>query len=154
MDSHKEWKRPLTAAELIEEIENIDDDDVVPDGIVIMPPDDFGYNTDCDSGDEECNNPDNLNYRQLAAEAEFYFKDDNIEAEDSSGEDSDDNIPLATLAERYWCSPQNRKYIKTQCIENTDLVKDAEQNSFHLPPPLLLGSESSPLQFFELMLTP
>lgn len=47
-------KRPLTAIELVELYEDLD---IIPDGIVITPPDDHGDNTHCDSSDKRNNNP-------------------------------------------------------------------------------------------------
>ncbi|KAG5888874.1 hypothetical protein JTB14_004827 [Gonioctena quinquepunctata] len=48
--------RPLTTAKLIEAIEKPDEDDLVSDGIVILPPSDGGESAE-DSGDEECSDP-------------------------------------------------------------------------------------------------
>lgn len=56
--------RPLTTAEILEEIEKIEAQDV-PDDIFISPPENEGDETDCDSGDEVCNDPDKLNRNQL-----------------------------------------------------------------------------------------
>ncbi|KAF2891626.1 hypothetical protein ILUMI_14547 [Ignelater luminosus] len=47
--------------------------DIVPNRIVITPPEDVGDNKDCDSADEETNNPDNLNHNQPAAQGNNGF---------------------------------------------------------------------------------
>nr|CAH7767411.1 unnamed protein product [Callosobruchus chinensis] len=52
--SYWDWKRPLKLHELMTEIENINNDDdeaLIPDGIVVLPPvNATDYNTDEDSG--------------------------------------------------------------------------------------------------------
>ncbi|KAF2895203.1 hypothetical protein ILUMI_10975 [Ignelater luminosus] len=71
-------RRPLSTAEILEIMENLEETDIAPDGIIIILPKDVEDNTDCYSGSEETNNPDNLNYNQLTAEGEFYFEDNEV----------------------------------------------------------------------------
>nr|XP_023012649.1 piggyBac transposable element-derived protein 3-like [Leptinotarsa decemlineata] len=72
MDNWSYFKRPLTALELMEEIENIDDDTKLPDAIVLFPPINANEgDTDEDSGDEENVGIDNLPAGQLNAEVEI-----------------------------------------------------------------------------------
>lgn len=66
------WKRYLTATELLDETDNIENIGNKSDRIILTPADNFSYNTYCDSGGEESNDHDRLNHDQLAAEAEFY----------------------------------------------------------------------------------
>lgn len=63
-------KKPLTTAEILEEIEKLDGNSPSPGDVYITPPTDNGNDTDADSGDEDCNDPDRLNKNQLQAETE------------------------------------------------------------------------------------
>ncbi|KAF5300536.1 hypothetical protein FQR65_LT09157 [Abscondita terminalis] len=67
--------------------ENLDLMDIVPRALEITPPDEDGDNIDCESGDEECNNPDTLNHNQFQAEAKFCFSDDERQTEWSEDDD-------------------------------------------------------------------
>ncbi|CAH2015253.1 unnamed protein product [Acanthoscelides obtectus] len=104
-NNYYEWTRPLTTSELLEEIENIENSEDLPDGIIITP-DDFSDNTDCDSGDEDSNDPDHSNSNQLSAQAEYYFMDNErrsqnetvIEGVAGIEWDEEDNLPLAYFA--------------------------------------------------------
>lgn len=78
----------------MEEIENLEEDVIIPDGIVLLPPDE-GEDSAEDSGDEECNDPDRLGSAQLNAEAEFYYENNNPITED----DVDPPSPLAQTKE-------------------------------------------------------
>ncbi|KAF2897503.1 hypothetical protein ILUMI_08673 [Ignelater luminosus] len=68
------WRQPLSTAELFELL--VENEDVVPDCIYITPPDNQGWESDEDSGDEDCNDPNRLNSRQLQADAETNLVDD------------------------------------------------------------------------------
>ncbi|KAJ8955078.1 hypothetical protein NQ314_006958 [Rhamnusium bicolor] len=91
------WKKTLTLNELLEEVEYIDDENRLPDAVVLFPPinanDDV---TDEDSGDDDNVIMDNLPGSVLNSQAEATFRTDskiiNILPSDS---DSDDSVPLA-----------------------------------------------------------
>lgn len=121
----------------------------MPDGIVITPPDDFSDNTDCDSGDEDTNNPDHLNHNQLSAQAEYYF-DNNYEVDCSTKTapyewDDEDDFPLSMYVQS---KPTKVTW------KNGDLHANILEKFTALAPPITLSADSSPLQFFELMLSP
>ncbi|KAF2902818.1 hypothetical protein ILUMI_03366 [Ignelater luminosus] len=59
MDTRKYWRQPLSTADLLELLE--ENENVVPDCIYITPPDNQGWKSDEDSGDEDCNDPNRLN---------------------------------------------------------------------------------------------
>jgi hypothetical protein len=63
-------KKPLTAAELLEEIEKLSNHDPVPNAIYMTPLDDNRFKSNEDSGAEGCNDPNRLNPKQLQAQAE------------------------------------------------------------------------------------
>ncbi|KAK9721742.1 hypothetical protein QE152_g20747 [Popillia japonica] len=86
----------LRLLELLELAENLDEEEIVPDGIVITSPDKCNEYTDCDSGDEGSNNSNHMNHNQLQAEAEFYFSEDEAEIE----QDEEDDLPLSTFVKR------------------------------------------------------
>nr|CAI5845233.1 unnamed protein product [Callosobruchus analis] len=91
----EDWdrRRPLSLAELLNEIETIDDVERIPDSIVIFPPDNANDPvTDKDSGEEETVVIDNLPGSQLRAECEFSKYDQQW--------DSDDERPLSNFAKR------------------------------------------------------
>ncbi|KAG5874419.1 hypothetical protein JTB14_013759 [Gonioctena quinquepunctata] len=69
--NNKNWKRPLTTSEILEEIERLDEDDLVPDEIVLLPPSD-GEESAENSRDEECIDPNRLGAAQLRAPAEVF----------------------------------------------------------------------------------
>ncbi|KAF2884713.1 hypothetical protein ILUMI_21439 [Ignelater luminosus] len=84
------WRRPLSTAKVIKIImENLEEIDVVLDGIVIIPPEDVEDNTDCDSADEETNNHDNSNNNPLTVEGEFYFENNEVRPPAESHEEGD-----------------------------------------------------------------
>ncbi|CAH1956597.1 unnamed protein product [Acanthoscelides obtectus] len=61
--------------ELMAEIENIDDDELIPDTIAVLPPVNANeYNTDEDSGDENEVDINNLPGSQLMTEVEVVFE--------------------------------------------------------------------------------
>ncbi|KAF2895612.1 hypothetical protein ILUMI_10564, partial [Ignelater luminosus] len=63
----------LSMVKILEIMKNLELTDIVPNRIVITPPEDVGDNKDCDSADEETNNPDNLNHNQPAAQGNTGF---------------------------------------------------------------------------------
>ncbi|KAJ8930473.1 hypothetical protein NQ314_016700 [Rhamnusium bicolor] len=71
------WKKTLTLNELLEEVEYIDDENRLPDVVVLFPPintnDDV---TDEDSGDEDNVVMDNLPGSVLNSQAEATFRTD------------------------------------------------------------------------------
>ncbi|KAG5877547.1 hypothetical protein JTB14_019250 [Gonioctena quinquepunctata] len=77
--------KPLTTAELLNELECLDDE--VPNLIYITSLNDNGNEKDEDSGEEDCNDPNKLNPRQLQSKAETdsqqdeYFDDEESEKE-------------------------------------------------------------------------
>ncbi|KAG5869523.1 hypothetical protein JTB14_015734 [Gonioctena quinquepunctata] len=62
-------RKPLTTAELLDEIQKLDEDDVSPSNIYILPPVSDGIETDEDSGEGDCNDRDRLSGHQLQAAA-------------------------------------------------------------------------------------
>nr|XP_023013132.1 uncharacterized protein LOC111503137 [Leptinotarsa decemlineata] len=93
------WKTPLTTADLLDEIERLDEDDPnIPDDIYITPPDDNDFESAEDSGDEDCNDPNRLNPRQLQAEAES----------NKLEEDNSDNEKKTQLQEESGLSRKNK----------------------------------------------
>ncbi|CAH1980438.1 unnamed protein product [Acanthoscelides obtectus] len=71
------WKRPMKLHELMAEIENIDDDELIPDTIAVLPPVNANeYNTDEDSGDENEVDINNLPGSQLMTEVEIVFENE------------------------------------------------------------------------------
>lgn len=64
--------RPLRLNEMLAEIENCLNEDEEPSSIVLtLPP--ATVDTDCDSGDELCDNANHLNQNQLEVFAEIEF---------------------------------------------------------------------------------
>ncbi|KAF2901884.1 hypothetical protein ILUMI_04302 [Ignelater luminosus] len=66
---------------------NIEDDNHYRCDIYITPPTDAGNDTDEDSGEKDCQDPDRLNRNQLDAEAELYINDKPV-TEESNVEDN------------------------------------------------------------------
>ncbi|CAH1980196.1 unnamed protein product [Acanthoscelides obtectus] len=93
------WKRLLKLHEVMAEIENIDDDELIPDTIAVLPPFNANeYNTDEDSGDENEVDINNLPGSQLMTEVEVVFE--NMGSNQTTVEsdfDSDDDLPLSTF---------------------------------------------------------
>ncbi|KAF2888870.1 hypothetical protein ILUMI_17303 [Ignelater luminosus] len=87
-----ERKRPLTVHELLAEVENIEDDNHYKYDVYITPPADAGNDTDEDSGEEDCQDPDRLNRNQLDAEAELYINDKPVTEENNV----EDNTPTTS----------------------------------------------------------
>ncbi|CAH1983732.1 unnamed protein product [Acanthoscelides obtectus] len=135
-------------------MENLENSEDLPDGIIITPPDDFSDNTDCVSGDEDSNDPDHLNSNQLSAQVGYYFMDNErrsqnetvIEGVAGIEWNEEDNLPLAYFA-------SHSEYEKCKWMKG-DLQSDNTETFSNFPPPLTLTSESSPLQFFQLFLSP
>ncbi|CAH1963883.1 unnamed protein product [Acanthoscelides obtectus] len=93
------WKRPLKLHELMAETENIDDDELIPDTIAVLPPVNANeYNTDEDSGDENEVDINNLPGSQLMTEVEVVFENKGSnQTTVESDFDSDDDLPLSTF---------------------------------------------------------
>lgn len=93
----KSNRKALKLNEILEELDKWSDDEVFGT-IYIAPPDNANANvTDEDSGDEDNVGLNNLPGGQLRAEAEIrHFDINDYESDD----DSDDNIPLASLVKR------------------------------------------------------
>ncbi|CAH1972135.1 unnamed protein product [Acanthoscelides obtectus] len=93
------WKRPMKLHELMAEIENIDDDEFIPDTIAVLPPVNANeYNTDEDSGDENEVDINNLPGSQLMTEVEVVFENKGSnQTTVESDFDSDDDLPLSTF---------------------------------------------------------
>nr|CAH7746291.1 unnamed protein product [Callosobruchus chinensis] len=92
--------RPLNLHELLAEIEDLDDDALLPDSITILPPENANDgNTDEDSGDEDFVTPSNLPGSQLRAEATINY-DNSIMSQDDYSWDSDDDLPLASFVQQ------------------------------------------------------
>ncbi|XP_030748675.1 piggyBac transposable element-derived protein 3-like [Sitophilus oryzae] len=124
MSDKRYWKKPLTLAELLEELES-DSIPQVPKGIVIFPPENANdtCDTDEDSGDENDVVPNNLPGVQLRAQAEIDF-----EVESDNDWDSDDGLPLSNFIER---RPKNSKtfaYTLNKDLENSFLEWQPIQN--------------------------
>lgn len=86
------FKKPLTANELLEEIEDIDFDSEMPCSIVILSPENANTeNTDEDSGDENNVTMDNL------PEAIY----------NQSSDDSEDDVPLSEFVKK--CLPIKKR---------------------------------------------
>ncbi|CAH2014489.1 unnamed protein product [Acanthoscelides obtectus] len=67
-----EWRRPLKLHELLEELEHPDRIPVLPDGLVLYPPENANDDvTDCDSGDEEFRSLSNPPGSQLRNDVEI-----------------------------------------------------------------------------------
>ncbi|XP_028159394.1 piggyBac transposable element-derived protein 3-like, partial [Ostrinia furnacalis] len=83
--------RALKLHEIIEELEN-DDDSLVPDSLIIFPPENCNADvTDEDSGDENIVLLHNLPGTQLRAHAEIHY---------GSSDSEEDDLPLHELAKR------------------------------------------------------
>lgn len=135
-------KKPLTTAELLDEIEKLSDGEPVPDTIYITPPDDNGFDSNEDSGDEDCNDPNRLNSKQLQAQAET-----NMEEEISDNEDTEDSNEVAEPEERQKKSQKKRHWVEGDLNGS----KTKQTNNEYLPV-LTMSEESEPLEFLELFL--
>lgn len=135
--------RPLTTAEILEEIEKIEAEEDVPDDIFISPPEDKGNETDCDSGDEDCNDPDQLNRNQLQAEAEVGFHNEEKQEMNELYEETPEPPTKKNKKEkrtpRNWSEDVGEQY--------THIRASSQYN-----PVLSLTAESHPLEFFKLFL--
>ncbi|XP_049886812.1 piggyBac transposable element-derived protein 3-like [Pectinophora gossypiella] len=88
MNKTRKYKKPLTLNDIIVELEQNDEEEV-PDSIIIMPPENCNAEvTDEDSGDEDVVLLQNLPGWQLRAPAE-------IQREDSSDYSDNDDLPLS-----------------------------------------------------------
>lgn len=68
----------MTTFQILEELERLSECDAVGnvDVVLLGTQSDDGNDTDCDSGDEDCNDPDRLSHRQLQAPAELIINED------------------------------------------------------------------------------
>ncbi|KAF2889450.1 hypothetical protein ILUMI_16723, partial [Ignelater luminosus] len=80
-------KRPLTVYELLAELQNLEDDNRCKYDVYITPPTDAGNDSDEDSGEKDCQDPDRLNRNQLDAKAELCINDKPV-TEESNVEDN------------------------------------------------------------------
>ena len=75
---------------------DVDNVEILPEGVYITPPENDGENTDCDSGDEEDTDPNHLSSRQLRAEEELMYSRENkrilLNMEDDIEEGSEENL--------------------------------------------------------------
>lgn len=126
---------------MLDEIEQLSEGDPVPDTIYITPPDDNGFDSNEDSGDEDCNDPNRLNSMQLQAQAETNIEEEN----GNSDEDSNVREPEG----RQKKSRKNRQWVKGDLNGNK-----TKQTNIELLPVLTLGDTSEPLEFIELFLNP
>ncbi|XP_049865570.1 piggyBac transposable element-derived protein 3-like [Pectinophora gossypiella] len=88
------YMKPLRLIEIIEELECIDDNDQLPSGVAILPPENANADvTDEDSGGEEVVTWHNLLGSQLKAQADLIYSDD-------ESFDIEHELPLSTIAKR------------------------------------------------------
>ncbi|KAF2902633.1 hypothetical protein ILUMI_03555 [Ignelater luminosus] len=147
-----ERKRPLTVHELLAELENIEDDNHYKYDVYITPPTDAGNDTDEDSGEEDCQDPDRLNHNQLDAEAELYINDKPVTEENNV----EDNTPTTSSIPS---NPHKKVRKATSVIQERPkwVVDDLENPicenwSESFLPPISLGAENHSLDFFELFM--
>ncbi|KAF2888976.1 hypothetical protein ILUMI_17197, partial [Ignelater luminosus] len=143
MDTRQYWRQPLSTAELLELLE--ENEDVVPDCIYITPPGNQGWESDEDSGDEDCNDPNRLNSRQLQADAETKLVDDVDEINEDENEENKENKDKQEESKK----KKNSKLIKKRHWTKGDLQKNPEsQTNVKRLPPIILSKYSEPLEFF------
>ncbi|KAF2890837.1 hypothetical protein ILUMI_15336 [Ignelater luminosus] len=148
MDTRKYWRQPLSTADLLELLE--ENEDVVPDCMYITPPDNQGWESDEDSGDEDCNDPNRLNSRQLQADAETNLVDDVDEINKDENEENKENKDKQEESKKM----KNSKLIKKRHWTKEDLQKNPEsQTNVKRLPPIILSKDSEPLEFLELFLS-
>ncbi|KAF2879533.1 hypothetical protein ILUMI_26640 [Ignelater luminosus] len=130
-----ERKRSLTVHELLAELENIDDNHYNYD-VYITPPTDAGNDTDEDSREEDCQDPDRLNRNPLDAETELYINDKPVMEESNVK----DNTPTTSS-------------ISSNSPKKNDLKNPICENwGESFLPPISLGAENHTLNFFELFM--
>ncbi|KYB25608.1 hypothetical protein TcasGA2_TC034291 [Tribolium castaneum] len=90
------WKKPLTLNELLEEVENLEDETVIPDEIILFPPENANEcNTDEDSGKEDNVVLNNLPGSQLRGNVEVALNHEDEEINDEiENWDSEYEIPF------------------------------------------------------------
>lgn len=137
----------------MDELENTDDNNHHSYyDVYITPPADAGSNTDEDSGDEDCQDPDRLNHNQLDAEAELYINGRPAAEEISLEED------IATTSSAPTNPPKRLKRSANGMHEKQKWVMDDLENSIckswseSFLPPISLNRESDALDFFELFM--
>nr|CAI5845888.1 unnamed protein product [Callosobruchus analis] len=130
----KRW-RPLSLAQLLNEIETIVDVERIPDSIVVFPPDNANDPvTDEDSGEEENVVIDNLPGPQLRAECEFSKYDQQW--------DSDHKRPLSNFTKRRPRKTKTFRFSKQDLhdlglgsavvLQYADVLQRMPYASFHL----------------------
>lgn len=132
--------RPLTTAEILEDIEKIETEEDLPDDIFISPPNDKGDETDCDSGDEDCNDPDKLNRNQLQATAEVGFR-------------NEERQEMSELLDEHPQPPMKKEKRTPRKWTNVGELHTNVRTSCQYNPVLSLTSESHPLEFFKLFMS-
>ncbi|KAF2897892.1 hypothetical protein ILUMI_08284 [Ignelater luminosus] len=141
-------RQPLSTAELLELLE--ENEDVVPDCIYITPPDNQGWESDEDSGDEDCNDPNRLNSRQLQADAETNLVDDVDEINEDENEENKENKDKQEESKKM----KNSKLIKKRHWTKGDVQKNPEsQTNVKRLLPIILSKYNEPLEFLELFLS-
>lgn len=125
----------------MEEIEKIERGEDLPDEIIILPPIDEGNDTDADSGEEDCNDPDKLNHGQMKTLAEIRFDDD---AKQPLSEEAD----FETKPPRKKSKKALRKWQKV-----THIPDIPSEKFLSLLPVLTLAPESHPIEFFNLFMS-
>ncbi|KAF2891277.1 hypothetical protein ILUMI_14896, partial [Ignelater luminosus] len=147
-----ERKRSLTVHELLAELENIEDDNHYNYDVYITPPTDAGNDTDEDSREEDCQDPDRPNRNQLDAETELYINDKPV-MEKSNVED---NTPTTSRIPSN--SPKKVRKAASDIQEKQKWVVDDLKNpicenwSESFLPPISLVAENHSLNFFELFM--
>ncbi|KAF2896279.1 hypothetical protein ILUMI_09896, partial [Ignelater luminosus] len=140
MDTSKYWRQPLSTVELLELLE--ENEDVVSDCIYITPPDNQGWESDEDSGDEDCNDPNRLNSRQLQADAETNLVDDVDEMNEDENEENKENKDKQEESKKM----KNSKLIKKRHWTKEDVQKNPEsQTNVKRLLPIILSKYSEPL---------
>ncbi|KAF2888614.1 hypothetical protein ILUMI_17559 [Ignelater luminosus] len=148
MDTRKYWRQPLSTADLLELLE--ENANVVSDCIYITPPGNQGWESDEDSGDEDCNDPNRLNSRQLQADAETNLVDDVDEINKDEKEENKENKDKQEESKKM----KNSKLIKKRHWKKGDLQKNpGSQTNVKRLPPIILSKDSEPLEFLELFLS-
>lgn len=77
----------------------------------MITPSDIGDDTDCDSSDEESNDPNHLNHNQLQAEAEVYYKNADMPSE----WDEENDFPLSVFVKK---NETNKDYVQCSWLKS------------------------------------
>lgn len=138
----------------MDELERVAEEDLVGQiDIYIDPPND-GQNSESDSGDEGCNDPDRLNRAQLQAPAELVINRRQRVSESEEEENEDEPAGPSTSQ-----SPKRRRLCKKKPAKPTrKWVKKLfvpKSKQWIQPPPhsvLSLSADSDPIDFFQLFI--